>query len=81
MPEILKLTCTGFLFWMECTAPAPPSVVVCPPVVQWEGDLQKRAAKELRQLPPNSALGTLTARAIEQRDINRRCLNAGEKRK
>lgn len=82
MEGVLKMTCTGFLFWMECVAPAPPrtTVVSCPPLVQWEEGLQKRAAAELEALPPNSALRALTARAIKQRDIIRRC-KGGELRK
>lgn len=50
------------------------SVVVCPPVIEWPADLQKRAATELRALPRGSALREVVQRAIEQRDVNRRCV-------
>jgi hypothetical protein len=50
------------------------SVVVCPPVIEWPADLQKRVATELRTLPKGSALREVVQRAIEQRDVNRRCV-------
>jgi len=67
------MECWGFLFYMSCALPQPGTVVICPPVVEWPADLQKRAAGELRKLPPGSALGELTARAIDQRNLVRRC--------
>jgi hypothetical protein len=68
--------CFGLLI-MFCEASASTgggSVVVCPPVVEWPADLQQRAAKELRALPEGSALREVVRRAIEQRDVNRRCV-------
>jgi hypothetical protein len=50
------------------------SVVVCPPVIEWPADLQRRVAQELRTLPSESALREVVRRAIEQRDVNRRCV-------
>lgn len=66
------IECIGFIV-VHCTIPDKPSVVVCPPVIEWRVDLQKRAAAELRNLPKGSALAEITSRAIEQRDVNRRC--------
>lgn len=66
------IECIGFIV-VHCTIPDNPTVVVCPPVIEWRADVQKRAAAELRALPKGSALAELTARAIEQRDVNKRC--------
>lgn len=52
---------------------------MCPPVIEWPADLQKRVAKELRTLPGDSALREVVRRAIEQRDVNRRCVAEQEK--
>ena len=67
--------CFGILV-MFCQDPTTGggSVVVCPPVVEWPADLQRRAAEELRTLPKDSALRDVVRRAIEQRDVNRRCV-------
>lgn len=73
----MKAICYGFLgFVMECQfeQPPKPTTVVCPPVIEWRADLQKRAAAELKALPKGSATAELMDRAIEQRNVNRRCL-------
>lgn len=72
--------CFGFLVFMECTSPTPEKTVtvVCPPVIQWPADLQKRAAVELGTLPPGAALNDLVALAIRQRDVSRRCDQSGK---
>lgn len=69
------MECFGFLVYMHCqlAEPPKPTVVVCPPVVEWPSDLQKRAAQELGNLPPGAALNDVVALAIRQRDVNRRC--------
>lgn len=65
------IECIGFIY-ITCKFP-DATAVVCPPVIEWRADLQKRAAAELRTLPKGSALAELTNRAIEQRDVNKRC--------
>lgn len=70
------ILCFGILV-MFCQPEASTSggsVVVCPPVIEWPADLQKRVAAELRGLPRDSALREVVQRAIEQRDVNRRCV-------
>lgn len=57
-------------------APVRPSVVVCPPVVEWSASLQKRLAAELRASPADSAVRAAVALAVQQRDLNRRCVSA-----
>lgn len=70
--------CFGLLVY-ACPIEEPPktTTVVCPPVIEWRADLQKRAAAELRTLPSGSATAELVARAIEQRNVNRRCKGGG----
>lgn len=72
--------CFGILLmFCEPAATGGGSVVVCPPVIEWPADLQKRAAVELRALPKGSALREVVQHAIEQRDVNRRCVAEREK--
>jgi hypothetical protein len=72
--------CIGLLLmFCEPQVAARGAVIVCPPVVEWSADLQRRAAAELRALPKGSALREVVQRAIEQRDVNRRC--AAEQKK
>lgn len=72
--------CFGILvMFCEPAAAGGGSVVVCPPVIEWPADLQKRVAQELRALPKESALREVVRRAIEQRDVNRRCVAEQEK--
>lgn len=67
--------CFGLLLMVcETATTGGGSVVVCPPIIEWPADLQKRAAVELRALPKGSALREVVQRAIEQRDVNRRCV-------
>lgn len=72
---MITFECVGFLFYMNCKMPEPPhtNTVVCPPIIQIEPDLQRRAATELKGLPPGAALRSFIARSIEQRDVLRRC--------
>lgn len=57
----------------EPQAAAQTTTIVCPPLIEWSTELQKRAAAEIRALPPGAALPQLVARAIEQRDVVRAC--------
>jgi len=69
--------CFGILIMLcqpEAASTGVGSVVVCPPVIEWSADLQRRVAAELRALPQGSALREAVQRAIEQRDVNRRCV-------
>lgn len=67
--------CFGILLvFCEPQVASRGAAIVCPPVVEWSADLQKRAAGELRALPRGSALREVVQRAIEQRDVNRRCV-------
>lgn len=51
------LVCVGFLFWFRCEAPpAPPPVVVCPPVTEWSQTYQRRLADEYEALAPGAAV-------------------------
>ena len=70
----MKTICFGILVMFCEPMESPKSVtVVCPPLIEWSADLQRRAAAELRALPFAAASRQLIARAIEQRDVNRRC--------
>jgi len=77
----MKGTCIGLLVFFQCEFEPPPqtTTVVCPPVIEWRADLQKRAAQELRTMPKGSATSELIARAIEQRNVNRRCIQEQKK--
>lgn len=79
----MKATCIGLLVFFTCDIPEPPkpTAVVCPPVIEWPADLQKRAAAELKALPPGAALRKVVPLAIDQRDINRRCKAAAPPKK
>jgi hypothetical protein len=67
--------CFGILLvFCEPQVASRGAVIVCPPIVEWSADLQRRAAVELRVLPKGSALREVVQRAIEQRDVNRRCV-------
>jgi len=72
----MKCFCFGLLLLYQCECQEPPktTTVVCPPVIEWRVDLQKKAAAEIRTLPKGSATQQLITRAIEQRNVNRRCL-------
>jgi len=75
-------SCIGFLgIVMECTMPDPSKVttIVCPPLVEWPVTLQQKAAAELSALPKDAALRSLAARAIEQRDLNKKCFESAKK--
>jgi hypothetical protein len=71
----MTATCVGFLFFMNCEFQEPPkrTTIICPPIIEWKVDIQKRAAAEIRTLPKGSASAELMARAIEQRNVVRRC--------
>jgi hypothetical protein len=67
------------MFCGEPTVATRGAAIVCPPVIEWPADLQRRAAAELRALPKGSALSEVARRAIEQRDVNRRCVAEQQK--
>lgn len=56
------MICLGLLL-MVCTAAEPTRApaVRCPPLAAYAPDVQRRAAAELRRLPPGSDLARLTA--------------------
>jgi hypothetical protein len=72
-PAQTKINCFGFLFFFQCELPGKTTTVVCPPLIEWPTDLQRRAALELGAMPPGAALRSLVPLAIEQRNVIRRC--------
>lgn len=66
--------CYGLLliFWCEQPA-APPAIVACPPLVQWEAEFQGRMANEIEKLPPNSALAVSVRQHLRLREQLRNC--------
>lgn len=56
------MICIGLLL-MVCTAAEPPRApaVRCPPLAAYAAATQRRAAAELRRLPPGSDLARLVA--------------------
>jgi hypothetical protein len=51
--------------------PLPVLRPVCPPLVQYDRDFQKRAAEELSKLPPASALAVFMNDYVKLRDACR----------
>ncbi len=77
----LSTLCFGFLIIYRCDTAAPetpPPMIVCPPIVQMDAAQQKRIGKRLRELN-DADLNRLASAFIEQRDINRRCIEAQSK--
>lgn len=73
----MNTLCFG-IFVMICQPadPPKPSVVVCPPVVQWSAGDQKAASAELKKLPAGHPLRVMATVTVRQRDINRACETA-----
>jgi hypothetical protein len=49
------------------------SVAVCPPVVEYSGEFQVRAAEELARLPDGSAIAEILSDYAVLRDQTRSC--------
>lgn len=66
--------CFGILV-MVCQdkEPPKPTVVICPPVVEWRAADQAAAATELQKLPAGHPLRTMAVKAIKQRDLVKTC--------
>lgn len=52
-----------------------PSEALCPPVVEYGGEFQTRAAKELERLPAGSAVVEMMADYAVMRDQARVCMS------
>lgn len=71
------MMCFGILVTV-CQVPDPPkpTVVVCPPLVEWRAPDQRAAAAELRKLPAGHPLRKMAAVTVDQRDAIRTCEKA-----
>lgn len=66
--------CFGFLV-MACQQPAPPkpTVVVCPPLIEWKASDQAAAADALAALPAGHPLRRMSVVTVRQRSVVRAC--------
>lgn len=73
-----SITCLGFLVMFNCQVPDPPkpTVVVCPPVVEWSAQDQAAAAAELAKLPAGHPLRAMAIVTVKQRDVVKACQRA-----
>ena len=75
-------SCLGFLFFMHCQMPEPvqPTVVVCPPVVDWAASDQQAAAAELEKLPAGHPLRKMATINFQQRKAVKACQAAKQRK-
>ena len=55
----------------------PTIATVCPPVVEYSREFQRRAAEELASLPHGSAIGEMLSDYAVMRDQARACIDGG----
>lgn len=64
---------TNLLSGCATVGSEPRSATVCPPVVEYSGELQERAAEEVVLLPDGSAITAMLADYSVMRDQARAC--------
>lgn len=73
---MLKMSCIGFLFFMECTGSSSTSTTtVCPTIRERSPGYQRQLGAELRQAGP--ALRSMSQEWLDLRDQARACRRRG----